>query len=170
MKFVEWVSTAELELAAHIFCFPIAECTVKELKDRCRERGLPVSGVKSVLLERVQADVEEQVAKMEEHGKAAVSAESSNGYLIADSSPDASGYLKDLVEEYVHACGGSASSRNVGRYLAANKASQGKASALAELKDSFGSLASFVSQHSHIFSKDEENSEGTYAFTIGLRK
>ena len=144
-----------------------AQCTVKELKERCRERGLPVSGVKAVLLERVQTDVQEQVAKLEEQWLSSPS--SANGSPVAESSSQNTQYLKDLVHEYVHARGGSASSRDVGRYLAANKASQGRQSALAELKDGFGSLANFVYQHSDAFSKRDEDSD-TYAFQIGLKQ
>jgi len=46
------------------------QCTVVQLKERCRERGLLVSGTKAVLLQRVQKDVDEQInAEKLRHGE-----------------------------------------------------------------------------------------------------
>ena len=49
------------------------------------------------------------------------------------------------MAEYLHASGGQANSRNVGRYLAANKGSSGRGTtALSELKERYGSLNTFI--------------------------
>jgi hypothetical protein len=60
--------------------------------------------------------------------------------------------LVELVKYYIVQCGGYASSRDLGRFLATNQASNSKTnSALAELKNNFGGVASFLNQQSHIF-------------------
>jgi hypothetical protein len=84
-----------------------------------------------------------------------------------------SNHLEGLVKEYLTASGGVASSRDVGRYLAANKDSGNKhRSALAELKDTFGSLLTFL--HSHdAFDVDNKISDSqvkTNGFPIRLIK
>jgi len=144
--------------------------TIPELKDLCRQKGLKISAKKK----------QELVARIEAHVK------SENLELKNEStemSPER--YLKSLVLEYLHASGGQASSRDVGRYLAANKTSYQRRlreestgrpiSALTELKEIYGSLNTFVkklpnfyivSAHGHEFNicidkdaKDKQSSK-----------
>lgn len=157
-----------------------SQCTLKELRDRCRERGLLVSGLKSALLERVLRDVEEQIRDFTN--------QPARNHLTSFStaaSPESIEYLTELVMEYVKACGGSTNSRDVGRYLAANKASAGNSNeqqlagrenegrarltALQELKDGFGNLGNFVIHRSDVFVKREESAQKN-VFWIDLRK
>lgn len=78
--------------------------------------------------------------------------------------PDISNHLKDLVKEYLHASGGEASSRNIGRYLAANSAfgsgnnhDKKRFTALKQLKQHYGSLLSFLSASEDSFKIIREN-------------
>ena len=122
--------------------------TVVELKEICREKGLKVAGKKGDLIKRIEqyvASEKEQVISK-----------------VGDLKPEK--YLEMLVLEYLHASGGQATSRDVGRYLAANKASfemrmreethQGRPiSALVELKKNYGSLNRFVQQSSYVINE-----------------
>jgi uncharacterized LabA/DUF88 family protein len=116
---------------------------VPELKGRCRERGLPVTGKKAELVERIQKDVEREIANLKATRQQKPRAPASKA---------AETYLLGLVDEYVHARGGRASSRDIGRYLSTNKASENRledsskrVSALQELKEIYGSLKYFAS-------------------------
>lgn len=114
------------------------ELTITELKDICREKGLKISAKKKI----------ELVERIEEHISESKNLEPKNAEL----SPER--HLKSLVLEYLYASGGQASSRDVGRYLAANKVSSTRRlreestgrhiHALAELKEIYGSLNTFV--------------------------
>ncbi|GAX13979.1 hypothetical protein FisN_5Lh109 [Fistulifera solaris] len=146
--------------------------TVNDLKARCRERNLPVSGVKAQLLERIKQDNEEQIARLvKEKRRDPFSAPRSPSLTL---SPD---YLHDLVFEYVKARGGKATSRDVGRYLAANRGSKSRfgayvegLTALQELKDRYGSLLSFVAiQPDLIATKAEETEDHSFFITLKKR-
>jgi hypothetical protein len=171
--------------------------TVKELRDICRERGLPVSGIKAVLVERVEKQEQEQMAaRLAEKSQLALwatpllsvsplapdSAHSGQApwtsTLLVKATPEAIHYLQNLVVEYVQARGGSASSRDVGRYLAANKSSKIRSghgnppgtTALQELKNAYGNLRNFVFCLNDIFLKrDDPNDEGNHSFQIDLQ-
>lgn len=113
--------------------------TVLKLKEVCRERSLPVSGKKADLIERLKEDDESKKDKD----------------IISHADLDPQDYLHGLIMEYLHVKGGEASSRDVGRYLAANSASpkggltkdqNTRVSALQELKKLSGSLKQFLSQ------------------------
>ncbi len=172
-------------------------CTLLELKERCRERQLPVSGKKSALLKRIRDDVEQGIARLEEEYAAAAEA-AKHRAPPAISRPVATGvnrdhqiqsssslhYLAGLIEEYLQARGGSCSSRDVGRYLAANKASPERrqkigadVSALQELKHDFGNLRNFITQHGHLFVGGEDPATSPsslptdhFSFPITLRE
>jgi len=121
-------------------------CTVAQLKERCRERGLPVSGVKAELLERVELDKKEQIEAFESRSRDSAPLDHGWPPMVPE---ETIRHLEDLVVEYVKVRGGNANSRDVGRYLAANTSSAGssreaKTSALQELKSNYGSLANFV--------------------------
>jgi uncharacterized LabA/DUF88 family protein len=160
-----------------------SKCTVVQLKDRCRERGLPVVGLKAELLERVQVDVQLEIAKLkEERGATTTTTTTMSGsapsqsWLTAGFIPpeeSVSAHLKGLVIEYIKARGGRASSRDVGRYLAANKSSKGNnSSALQELKTAYGGLAYFLNWYSDTFGRADAHGvdrNNKYAFQITLR-
>jgi len=84
-------------------------------------------------------------------------------------------YLIGLVKYYIMECGGYASSRDLGRFLATNQASNHSHSktALQELKDHFGGVAAFLNQRSQVFKTVREPSDGdpnNFSFGIELRK
>ena len=81
-----------------------------------------------------------------------------------DVDPNISLHIEGLIKEYLKASAGMASSRDIGRYLAANAAfgfterSQNQAwnggrrqTALQQLKDNYGSLASYLSSNGDTF-------------------
>mmetsp|Transcript_20390 Transcript_20390/g.22737 ORF Transcript_20390/g.22737 Transcript_20390/m.22737 type:complete len:652 (-) Transcript_20390:563-2518(-) len=130
--------------------------TVVELKKICREKGLKVTARQKIeLIERI----EQHIASEKQQVKS----------TIGDLKPEK--YLESTFLEYLYATGGQASSRDVGRYMAANKASyerrlvEAKAqevrpiSALVELKEIYGSLNSFVKQFSYLSIK-KNSSQG----------
>ena len=177
------------------------ELTVVRLKEICREKGLPVSGKKDDLTQRLEEDrqLENELIKTQQKQKLAKEAlvgrsskrvktqsdrssrsaapvkENSSlpGNVYASSLPqlDASRYrnarakkdtaidpavkshLESLVKEYLTASGGTAGSRDIGRYLAANSESRrGNRSALTELKETYGSLLTFILTRQDVFS------------------
>jgi uncharacterized LabA/DUF88 family protein len=132
---------------------------VAELKEACRERNLPVSGKKADLIERLLGSEEEE----RQHGQAS-----------APEEVKPAAYVQGLILEYLQVKGGQASSRDVGRYMAANQASDERQkeentriSALTELKEIYGSLKQYVFQ-SELFSAEEMKSEEAYEYRIRL--
>lgn len=149
----------DLNFLTHDF----TQMTVVELKEVCREHGLPVSGVKAALIERIEKHVEEKVAAS--RLKSATKKKSDPVFQAASMSDsfkpplvDAgrASYLEGLVVEYLHAKGGEASSRDLGRYLAANKSSTGTShqSALRELKTAYGGLRVFLAVIPNVFTSE----------------
>lgn len=159
---------------------------VVELKEECRERGLPVSGTKAVLIERIQADVDEQIAELQRqhNAKARIRRPQMPGRINGDVSgrppsrpqpvanvpAETEQYLEGLVREYLKASGGQAGSRDIGRYLATNADSGqgrngasmlgqgGRITALSELKGLYGGLKAFILSRQDSFEKvDEDN-------------
>jgi uncharacterized LabA/DUF88 family protein len=145
--------------------------TIVQLKEVCRERGLTVSGKKSELLERIVTDIDERSShKLQEGSREPTKSD--------HTPPRPADYLHGLVLEYLQASGGRASSRDVGRYLAANKASEermknGRAriSALQELKELFGPLKQYVLQIPTFFYQEQDAQEGQqdYSFVVSLK-
>lgn len=135
--------------------------TVAKLKEVCKDRNLPTSGKKADLIERIEVYLEEEDSKRQKY-----------------SEPDelsAEDYLAGLLQEYLQVKGGKASSRDVGRYLQANKASaqrhqnaNQRISALSELKELFGGTRRFVMQ-SDLFYIEEMESDEEYEFRICLK-
>jgi uncharacterized LabA/DUF88 family protein len=126
-----------------------SQMIVSELKEVCREKCLKVSGKKADLLERILAS--EEMTEQQESPR-------------SPTEDPATMYLEELLLEYLHASGGKASSRDVGRYLTANKPSPGLTtddptilSALSELKHLYGSLRQFIAQSNRF---DQEEMEG----------
>jgi len=187
-----------------------SQLTVVKLKDICREKGLPLSGTKSALIDRLELDqrTEFEVAEKQRREKREASktrtqlshrgtkklhrrwtstisrgtgtqpmSTASNSILAGNIYSQAlpqmdaasiprnprvgyapldltvTAHVEALIKEYLKASGGTAGSRDVGRYLAANRGSrQGSRSALAELKETYSSLSAFVLSREDAFS------------------
>ena len=69
-------------------------------------------------------------------------------------------YLESIVKTYLMASGGSAGSRDIGRYLSTRDSSTGNKSALLEMKDSFGNLLAFLYPRSDVFSVKNGSVDG----------
>lgn len=143
-------------------------CTIVQLKEFCRDRGLPVSGKKSELLERIVTDIDERSSHQLQEG-------SREPIKSDDPPPRPEDYLHGLVLEYLQASGGRASSRDVGRYLAANKASEERMknertriSALQELKELSGNLKQYVMQNPTFFYQEQEAQGGDFSYLVSL--
>jgi len=135
--------------------------TVAKLKELCRERGLQVSGSKAVLVERIKND--DTVKKSIENRN--------NGDNVNVVDP-ISKYLEDLVIYYIKECGDQVTSRDLGRFLATNKAYKSDSqSALQELKDIFGGVASFLNARGHLFTtiRDQTDSASPNNYSFGIR-
>mmetsp|Transcript_33876 Transcript_33876/g.82134 ORF Transcript_33876/g.82134 Transcript_33876/m.82134 type:complete len:627 (+) Transcript_33876:64-1944(+) len=139
----EWVATSDPKEDVIV---DLSSQTVVQLKEVCRERGLPISGRKADLVKRIEDDIE---SKKPQKGPTEE-------------------YLEALILEFLQAKGGQASSRDVGRYLAITKASPGRlvesggvrTAALTELKEVHGSLRKFILQSDALIAKGiKENSE-----------
>lgn len=80
-------------------------------------------------------------------------------------------HLEGLIKEYLTASGGSAGSRDIGRYLAANSDSlKGNRSALSELKENFGTLLAFILSREDVFSVlDKQGNGDDTGFPIKLK-
>ena len=134
--------------------------TVVKLKEICRERDLPVSGKKADLVERIEASMAEERDQTSSSSEQPVTLEQ---------------YLEGLLVEYLQVKGGAASSRDVGRYLQANKSFEqsggegGRYTALTELKEAYGSTRKFVMQ-SDLFDVEEIDSGEAFEFQVCLRR
>lgn len=139
--------------------------TVIRLKDLCREKGLPVSGTKAALIERIEKAEEEDSKKLPTEATNATSELSDKEKLEK--------YLIDLVKYYIQESRGYASSRDLGRFLSTNSASNSDSnSALQELKNSFGGVAAFLNERNNIFTTVRESSDGdpmNFSFGIKLK-
>ena len=176
-----------------------SEFTVVKLKDACRSRGLPVSGTKAVLLERIQEDVEAEISLLRQRHEEAIKSTAAARPVIRPRAtvflnnrgglehfdkidPEVTKHIAGLIEEYIHARGGTAGSRDVGRYLASSAAStvagedsegqRRRVTALVELKETYGSLANYVMANEERFSKgrqDLSEKGKQYGFPIWVR-
>jgi hypothetical protein len=153
-----------------------SKMTVTELKNICRQMGLTVSGTKTILLERIHAYLEGKkstVSNMSDNG------DLSNQMITPEKTTEleeqlSSKYLIDLVEEYLHAKGGTADSRDLGRYLTFNKGpSHDGKNALQLLKAMYGSLNAFVTKNADLFTlipgTSPQENEGNDAANGGER-
>lgn len=160
-----------------------SQCKVMELKDICRERGLLVSGTKAMLIERIQNDVDQQVLELErqqQHGSRMKMKRPSitgringeqKGRTLSIIDPEMEKYLEGLVKEIIQAKGGQASSRDIGRYLAANTVSSG-GTALSELKRLYGGLSAFISNRPDTFrSFNDDSTDSTlFEYKVALKQ
>jgi len=148
---------------------------VTQLKSICRERGLAVSGVKAALRNRLEMDDESDVDTTSRITLEKTGSESAPKDQIDDPTTN---YLLDVVKEYIQASGGTASSRELGRYLAANSSFSAKErggigeSALVELKNTYGSLVKFLDAFPGIFDRSEvdRTEEGDWEFQASAHK
>lgn len=157
-----------------------SKCKVAELKDICRERGLLVSGTKAALMERIQNDVDQQVLELERQrdSRTKMKRPSITGRINGESkgrtpiAPEMEKHLEGLVKEYIQARGGQASSRDIGRYLAANGGSGGHGTALSELKRLYGGLSAFISNRPDSFrSYNDDSTDATlFEFKVALKQ
>ena len=152
-----------------------------------------MSGTKAVLLERIRADIEEQISELRRQhtektkikrpqmsGRLRIEKPAAPPPLNRPVSPEAETYLEGLVKEYIQARGGKASSRDIGRYLAANAGSASqpnnsgmkKETALSELKDLYGGLNTFLIHREESFEKfsDDSPERTEYEYLVGLRE
>jgi len=152
------VATATATVTTNDLTEDYSSHKIAELKERCRQRGLAVSGTKAVLLQRVLDDVEteskqqrqqRQQQQQQQHKPATTTTTTTT-----PSSPIIQ-YLDKLIKEYLLASGGEASSRDIGRYLTAKEISERRGisygSALKELKDNFGSLNGYLTKRQDVF-------------------
>jgi hypothetical protein len=148
--------------------------TVTKLKEMCRERNLHVSGTKALLIERIENDVENET----QHSTSFESlSNTKRENTMQNEEEQTSKYLEELVSYYITQSGGHVSSRDLGRFLSTNKAYKSDSlSALQQLKKTFGGVASFLNQRTHIFStmrdQDQTNSESSnnFSFQVELRE
>lgn len=90
--------------------------------------------------------------------------------------PAIAAHLKALIKEYLTASGGAAGSRDIGRYLAANGDSRKdnqQFSALTELKESYGSLLTFLHSREDTFTVLDKNTKGyggDHGFPVKLKQ
>lgn len=90
--------------------------------------------------------------------------------------PDLTTYLENVIQEYIKASGGVATSRNIGRYLQANTAMKDSGppmkNALQQLKSRFGPLLSFLRIESDRFSilepSQQQTESGDDSFRVRL--
>jgi len=160
--------------------------TVARLKERCRERGIPVTGTKAVLLGRVQEDVANQISQLKVQVNRIVVAQGSDTDVptsVRDTKrnvskgrvdPQVTIHIEKLTKYYISQMGDVVSSRDLGRYLAANNAcmpgsSSKKITALQELKDNFGTLASFFEYKNDAFEIMDVGAKSDFAFGIKLK-
>ncbi|KAL7539627.1 hypothetical protein ACHAWF_006462 [Thalassiosira exigua] len=175
-----------------------SQLTIVKLREICREKGLPVSGKKDILIDRLEEDrkrkvvvepkpsdrsspsVRHRATKSETTGlgQALDGTQPGNIYSATLPQMDATKYrssqvkgsapadhavtarLEALIIEYLTASGGMAGSRDIGRYLAANSDSRrGNQSALTELKETYGSLLSFINSRQGAFDVMYEKTE-----------
>jgi len=167
--------------------------TVAVLKEMCRERKLAVTGKKLELIERLTSFIDMETEKNTktdtiQHSQLKYSTDSrsrsrrSSSVVAIECNPLVSSYLEGLIKEYLVANGGMATSNNIGRYLnssnpsghSISKGGKSVSSALSELKEIFGSLATFINMKDDLFEISEnlpENNDAAsvFSFTIKLR-
>lgn len=189
-----------------------SKLTIARLKEICRDSGLPVSGRKEQLIDRLETKCKENGVLEQSHEdtmkvstgnritskrtaraignpskpQTSMSSFTPTGSNIYASTlpqldvtrnrnspdPKAAAYLEALIIEYLTASGGSAGSRDIGRYLAANSDScKSNRAALTELKENFGSLLPFILSRDDVFSvRDKSGSGDDSGFPISLKK
>jgi hypothetical protein len=160
----------------------VSKWTVKTLKERCRERGLLVSGTKAVLIQRVQDDfrteqtisipqINQQTAsKQQQEAGAGAGMNNENSRFCND--VDVMAHLVRLVQEYILARDGEASSRDIGRYLSVNPSTGNNPriqTALQELKQSYGGMSRFLSRRADLFEMLPPYESSSYDYPIRLK-
>ncbi|KAL7579745.1 hypothetical protein ACA910_021887 [Epithemia clementina (nom. ined.)] len=162
-------STTEKDLSAY---------TVAQLKELCRERDLPTTGLKAQLVQRVMEDVEKekQLSRLKQPAASHAQAPQHFPSPVPPKpavDPKVESYLQGIVKEYLRARGGQASSRDIGRYLVANKASDVRHNtASVELKVHYNNLSFFISCYPDVFSNEGnifDDEQGPMGFLVKLK-
>lgn len=141
--------------------------TIVNLKELCRERGLKVTGSKAILVERI---IQDNIMKVQAQNLTPkpIRGSTINHESQIQDTPESRLFIAQ-INEYLTASGGEASSRDVGRYLAAAPGLRGRGtSALTELKEAFVSLRAFVDGNQAHFYRAE--CDLIYEFRIGIQK
>jgi hypothetical protein len=175
----------------------LSSLTVANLREMCREKQLSVSGRKADLIERLQKYIDQlkmekepSLAENKSDGSSTVDqsvqkltverTRRSSQMISGDNNQLTSAYLEGLIKEYLKASGGTASSNNIGRYLSANSASghilskDGVkfSSALQEMKECYGSLATFMKLKDSMFetmASSVGDDSSIFSFAVTLR-
>eukprot|EP00522_Entomoneis_paludosa_P008017 CAMPEP_0172450634 /NCGR_PEP_ID=MMETSP1065-20121228/8898_1 /TAXON_ID=265537 /ORGANISM="Amphiprora paludosa, Strain CCMP125" /LENGTH=739 /DNA_ID=CAMNT_0013202431 /DNA_START=169 /DNA_END=2388 /DNA_ORIENTATION=+ len=138
--------------------------TVTQLKEICRERDIATTGLKAELVERLKEDAKQLRASFWKHTIGARQ-ETSEPIEVA---AHVESHLQNVVKEYLLASRGTASSRDIGRYLAANKSSNDRFTALQELKREYGGLLKFVQNYPDLFESGGDSGEAV-SFMVSLK-
>ena len=135
--------------------------TVVKLKERCKERSLPVSGTKAVLIERILSDVEKQKIESPAKGE-------SNGYV----DPSVAKHIEDLVKYFLLENGGVTNLKSLVRFLASNNASSPSAeNSLEEVNQHFGDISNFLSNvKKDVFRTFLNEGRGDFAEVVMLKE
>jgi NYN domain/SAP domain len=167
-----------LELPDHL-TRDYMDWTVARLRNFCREKKLKVSGTKTELRKRIQAFDDYHISVL--RNESVLNDNPQTPPRLA-APTESLRYLESLVVEFATASGGKANSRDLGRYLAVNKASPGflalnheqtRVSALQELKESWGGLRGFLAS-SALFEAQPIDPSGfedsKYAYYVALKR
>ena len=153
-----------------------SQFTVVKLKEICRDRGLAVSGTKAAIIERIEQDIALGLQATVEKRVESLKTPRLGDPILHSQEPQLpetpeSRFFIMHMKEYLTASGGEASSRDVGRYLAAAPGMRGRgssSSALTELKETFNSLRLFVDRNAAHFYRADCDTQ--YEFRIGIQK
>jgi hypothetical protein len=121
--------------------------TVVDLKDKCRDRGLKVSGTKKELVDRLDLDEDERLS----HPAPRVM--DAKGLKL-------NSYLSGVVKDIILSSGGSLGSRDLGRFLQKVPPSPAGArgsTALKELKEQHGNIKRFLDENRELFQYQVSN-------------
>ena len=133
--------------------------TVSELRAELRQRGLSTLGRKADLIERLEG-VGASSSPPSRYGTA-TAARPAPSQSRSGSSADTS--VTDTVVRYLEGCGGVASSRNVGRHLAAE-------GLLFTLKQKHAGLFHFLQKHDHLFQVVLPEERGALEYEVRLKR
>lgn len=136
------------------------DSTVPELRAELRQRGLPAIGRKAELIDRLQG-AKSAITRQGSMSKAADSIKPQAVSGVAEDEDDQQ--VADTVVQYLEGCGGVASSRNVGRHLAAE-------GLLVALKRKHAGLFHFLQRHDNLFAVVLPSERGALEYEVRLKR